>query len=605
VNNLITKLKKFFKVFSNLPRALSLILAVGRGWILLQIGLLIIRGVLPACTVYLTKHFIDTLLLTINSAEKSQHINQLIQIGVLFAVTILATEIIGSLIQMVYAVHSEKLQDHIFSLIHQKSVRLDLAFYEQPDFFDHLHRALIEARSRPIELTTQLGSFLQNTITLLAMGTLLLSFGLWLPLVLIISSIPAFYVVLRNNLRLHAWQREKTVEERKAAYFSLLQTSGDAAAELRLFGLGDYFRQNFLLLRGSLRKERLNLTLKQKVSELLAGFISLVLTAAAFVWIIWQTIQGFGTFGDLALFYQAFNQGQNLARSFLQDAGKFYANNLFIGDLFEFLALEPKIKNPPNPAQFELAQAIRFENVSFAYQDGARKIFTDLSLQIPAGRVTAIVGENGAGKSTLVKLICRFYEVENGAIKFDNQDIRAFNLEDLRTNITVLFQTPMRFNLSVETNVKLGNINAENNLEEIEKAADSAGASGIIEKLPNQYSQILGHKFPGGTELSVGEWQRIALARAFYRQSPIILLDEPTSAMDPWAEADWLNRLFTETKGKTLLLITHRFTTARRADLIYVMENGQIVESGNHEELLEKRGLYEKSWNEQTKAQKA
>lgn len=599
MKNLTTKFKRIIAVFSNLPRALSLVWAVGRGWILLQAVLLIIRGLLPACLVYLTKHFVDTLIITLNSSQ-TEHINSLVQIGVLFALTMIAYEFIGSFIQMIYAVHSEKLQDHIFSLIHQKSVEIDLAFYEQPDFFDHLHRARNEAKNRPLEIATQLGSLLQNTITLLAMGTLLINYGLWLPIILIISSIPAFYVVLRNNLRMHSWKREKTMEERKAAYYSVLLTSSETAAELRLFGLGDYFRQNFSIIREGLRKEFLNLTLKQKVSELLAGIISLSLTAGTFVWFIWRTIQGFGTFGDLALFYQAFNQGQNLARSFLQDAGKLYANNLFIGDLFEFLSLEPRIKNPQNPTEFRLKEGINFENVTFGYQDG-RSVFENVSLSIPAGKVVAIVGENGAGKSTLTKLLCRFYEVEKGSIQIDGQDIRQMNLEKLRQNITVLFQTPMRYNLPVGENIKLGNIGLTAESEKITEAADSAGAAEIIDDLPSKYQQILGHKFPGGMDLSVGEWQRIALARAFYRETPIILLDEPTSAMDPWAEADWLDRFFTKFKSKTVLLITHRFTTAMRADLIYVMQKGQIVESGSHQELLEKRGLYEKSWTEQIK----
>lgn len=598
---ILAKLKKIYANLSNLPRALFLIWAAGKGWTIAQLFLLIVRGALPAALVYLTKFFVDALILAIREPQNPENIYAVIRLGVLFGVITLATEIIGSIIQMIYTAHAEKLQDYIFALIHEKSVNADLAFYEQPEFFDHLHRAQIEARQRPVELISQLGGLLQNTVTLLAMGAVLLRFGIWLPAILLVSTLPAFFAVLYSTLQFYEWRRRKTADERRVWYYDWLLTSGEAAAEIRLFGLGDYFRQKFAELKERLRKERLKITVNQRLSEFLANLVALAMTALAFAWIVWRAIRGFGTLGDLALFYQAFSQGQSLMRALLQDTGKLYANSLFLRDLFEYLALEPKITSPaqsvPMPKTFR--RGITFENVSFRYQTSERYILKDFNLFIPANKFVAIVGANGEGKSTLLKLLCRFYDPESGSVKFDDRDIRDFSLDELRRMMTVLFQIPVQYNATVKENIALGNIGQNASLEEIEIAAAAAGANVTVNKFTARYEQMLGNWFVQGTELSVGEWQRIALARAFLRQSYLILLDEPTSAMDPWAEADWLERFLSSVKGRTALIITHRFTTAMRADLIYVMEAGKIVESGSHKELVSNNGRYAESWRKQ------
>lgn len=597
----LAKLKKILANLSNLPRALFLIWAAGKVWTIAQLFLLVVRGVLPAALVYLTKFFVDALIRAIGEPQNRENIYAVVWIGLLFGGITLAIEIIGSFNQMIYTAHAEKLQDYIFALIHEKSVNTDLAFYEQPEFFDHLHRAQIEARQRPVELISQLGGLLQNAVTLLAMGAVLLRFGVWLPAVLLVSTLPAFFAVLYSTLRLYEWRRRKTADERRLWYYDWLLTSGEAAAEIRLFGLGDYFRQKFVELKERLRKERLKITVNQRLSEFLANLVALAMTALAFAWIVWRAIRGFGTLGDLALFYQAFNQGQSLMRALLQDTGKLYANSLFLRDLFEYLALEPKITSPaqsvPMPKTF--LRGITFENISFRYQTSERYILKDFNLFIPANKFVAIVGANGEGKSTLLKLLCRFYDPESGSVKFDDQDIRDFSLAELRRMMTVLFQIPVQYNATVKENIALGNIGQNASLEEIEIAATAAGANLTVNKFTARYEQMLGNWFEQGTELSVGEWQRIALARAFLRQSYLILLDEPTSAMDPWAEAEWLERFLSSIKGRTALIITHRFTTAMRADLIYVMKAGKIIESGSHKELVSNNGRYAESWRKQ------
>jgi ATP-binding cassette subfamily B protein len=303
----------------------------------------------------------------------------------------------------------------------------------------------------------------------------------------------------------------------------------------------------------------------------------------------------------VALFYQAFRYGQQLTRSLMEGLGRVYANTLFLGNLFDFLALRPSVADPPDPrpAPRELRQDIRFEGVAFRYAGSDRPVLEGFDLLLPAGRIAAIVGPNGAGKSTLIKLICRFYDPEAGRVTVDGTDIRVLGVNDWRQRLTVLFQSPVRYNATLAENIALGDLAVSPGRQEIEAAAQAAGADAVAAHLPQGYDTLLGKSFAGGTDLSVGEWQRVALARGFLRKAPIIILDEPTSAMDSWAEADWLERFRSLTAGKTAVLVTHRFSTAMCADVIFVMSGGRIVESGTHQDLLAAGGLYAQSWHRQ------
>ncbi len=288
-------------------------------------------------------------------------------------------------------------------------------------------------------------------------------------------------------------------------------------------------------------------------------------------------------------------------RSLVQSVGQIYGSSLFLSDLFEYLSLKPKIVSPAQPVRIatSLRDGISFENVSFGYRNSEKLALKGFTLKIQANSIVAIVGANGAGKSTLVKLLCRFYDPQTGNIRLDGTDLRDYAVEELRKMITVLFQTSVHYSTTVKGNISLGDIDVQSSQTDIESAAKASGADAIVANLPSHYENLLGTWFPGGTDLSVGEWQRIALARAFLRKAPVILLDEPTSAMDPWAENDWLNRLFKRASGATVIIITHRFTTARYADVIHVMDEGRIIESGSHEELITYAGRYAECWASQ------
>ena len=580
-------------------RTLRLISLAAPNWTAAWIALLLVQGFLPVAIVYLTRPLVNGI--TAAAASRAGW-TPILWPATLIGAALLLAELLRSATQWIRTVQSELVQDHITSLIHDKSVAADLAFYDSPEFYDHLHRARAEAGYRPIALLETLGNLLTNGVTLIAMLIVLAGFGVWLPVALLASTLPVLAVVLRDAVRQHEFRIRATPLERRAWYHDWLLTSGDAAPEVRLFALGDYFKSAYQGLRKQLRRERFDLARHQGAAQLFAGVSALALTAAAMVLMVSRTLAGLMSLGDLALFYQAFQQGLSLARSLLENVGQLYQNSLFLGNIFEFLALEPQVVSPEEPAATPacLREGIRFQGVTFRYPGAGNIALRDFNLTIPAGRLLAIMGPNGAGKSTLVKLLCRFYDPDSGSINIDGVDLRSFSVEELRRRITVLFQQPVRYNSTVRDNIRFGDLAGVPSDDAVRAAAVNAGAGAFIERLPDGYENLLGHWFEKGAELSVGEWQRVALARAFLRQAPVIVLDEPTSAMDPWAETDWLRRLRSLAKGRTAVLITHRFTTAMLADEIHVMEEGRLVESGSHPELIARGGRYAEWWATQS-----
>lgn len=601
VSRLTTLFHKFLGLIRYLPRIFNLVWAAAGRWTIVWAVLLLIAGLLPAAMVYLTKAVVDGLVIASNSGRDWMSIRPVVIAGALLGVVLLLMEILRGVTNFVRAAQSELLKDHISDLIQQKSIEVDFAFYELPEYHDHLHRARSEAAYRPIVLLESIGSLLRDLVTLAAMLAVLLPFGWWLPLLLMAATIPSVVVVLLYTLRRYEWERRVTETERRAWYYDWALTASETAAEIRLFGLGEYFRDAFAELRRKLRGEQLQMAWRQSLAEFAAAMLALAITGCALAWMGWRALAGAISLGTLALFYQAFNQGQQLLRSLLGNFGEFYSNGLFLGDLFEFLDLQPQLIEPdsPVPAPVELCEGIQFSNVGFSYTGSERQVLRDFNLFVPAAQITAIVGLNGAGKSTLIKLLCRLYDPGAGSITIDGIDLRQMRTEELRRMITVLFQQPVHYNATVEENIRLGALGEAVSERQLREAAMDAGAAEIIERLPLGYDTMLGKWFSSGAELSTGEWQRLALARAFVRQSPIVLLDEPTSAMDSWAEADWLRRFRRVMAGRTVLIITHRFTTAMQADVVHVVTEGQIVESGDHQQLLALGGLYAQSWMNQ------
>ena len=595
--SLAAKLRHALAQIPYLPRAFKLVWTAARLWTVAWAVLLCVQGLLPAATVLLMRSVVNSLVSLMNAHGDGKALGHTLVLAALMAAVMLLSEALSSVTSWVRTAQAELVQDHVLSLVHEQAMRLDMSFYETPEYYDQLHRARVDAVSRPLALLENAGGLIQNSISLAAMAVILMTYAWWLPFALLFGTLPALLAAGRATWRFHQWRLRNTHNERRTRYYDMMLTWHQAAAELRLFDLGGRFRAAYQGLRAKLRRERLDLARKQMAAELFAGLIGLVVMGATMAWLVLRSVRGLANLGDLALFYQVFIQSQRLMRALLGSVAEGYRSILFLKDLFEFLELKPVVIDPEQPIALPPGEPfeVRLERVSFRYPGSRATALSDFSLTLPAGKITAIVGENGAGKSTLIKLLCRFYDPEEGAVSMAGVDLRALSQADLLRRITVLFQEPVHYHDTAANNVAFGDPAAGPLPDQIQAAARAAGAHGPISRLPKGYNTVLGKWF-GGAELSVGEWQRVALARAFIRQASFIVLDEPTSAMDSWAEADWMARFRDLVAGRTALMITHRFTTALKADLIHVMERGQIVESGSHSELLALNKRYAQSW---------
>jgi ATP-binding cassette subfamily B protein len=585
-----------------LPRALALVWQAARRWTLVWLALLLVQGLLPIATVFFTRALVDSVVAAAGAGGDWPALRTPLLYAAAMVGLLLASELLRAFTRWVRAAQAELVRDHISDRIHERAAAADLAFFESPAYFDRLHRARVDAYDRPIALVESLGSLAQNGITLLAMAAVLIPFGWWIPLVLLASTLPALWVVARNARRQHAARQRTTADERRAWYYDALLADRFDAAELRLFALTRHFRSAYQTLRARLRRIRLELIRREAVGEVGAGLLALAAMGGAMLWMVLRAAQGAVSLGDLAMFYQAFNQGQRLMRTLLETVGQIYGNILFLGDLFEYLAIQPRITDPEQPREppAALARAIAFRGVCFRYPGTDHEVLRDFDLEVPAGQVVALLGVNGSGKTTAFKLLCRFYDPDAGRIELDGCDLRELRLRDLRRMISVLFQDPTRYYETVHENIGFGDLEGQPDREQIARAAQAAGAADLIARQPAGYDTLLGHWFEDGVELSGGEWGRIALARAFVRQAPIVLLDEPTASMDAWATAAWFDRFRALVQGRTAMVITHRLSTARRADRIAVLEGGRVVEAGTHDELLVRNGAYARAWRAET-----
>ena len=581
------------------PRALKFIWDAAAGWTMASLVILIVQGLLPVLTVLLTRSVIDSLVVAIESNGDWETIRPSLVYILLMGGVLIVNELIGNLKSYVDTYMVDRTKDYMFRYIHEKTSSVDMEYYESAAYYDQLSRASSDAMTQPISLLNNITSFLQRVITLVAMIGILFSFAWWIPLLLLLGALPSFGVSVYLSRRIFKWRLLNTLNQRRLGYYNRVLTSDKAAAELRLYQLDEHFKPAHTELRRQLRSERLAIHSRGLLGQMGASLSGMLALAIAMAWVGWRALAGTFSLGDVTMFWQAVNQGRQLIRNLLGSVDSIYRNLLFLEDLFQFLDTEPRMVDPVEPVEVPtLKKDIVLKDITFYYPGSKRTALENFNLTIPKGKIVAIVGENGAGKSTLLKLLCRFYDPQQGNIFWDGVNLKAVMQADLRRHVSVLFQQPFAYHNSAANNIRFGDLSKEVTQSDIENAARAGGAHAIISDLPEGYDTILGKWF-GNTELSVGEWQRVALARAFMRNADLVILDEPTSAMDSWAENEWMGRFRNLVKGRTAVIITHRFTTAMQADIIHVMIDGRVVESGTHNELVALGGRYAESWQQQ------
>ena len=576
-----------------LLRAVSIVWRSSPALALANIGLLLLQGVLPVLSLYLLKLTIDSLegMVTGTGGESFGHTALLI--GLMGGAALL-TAVARSLSGLVSNAQSRVVTDTMQDILHERSVSVDLAYYEDSRFYDTLHRAQTEAPYRPTSIVNGLIRSVQELITLLAMTGLLLTFHWAVAAVLVVASLPGMLVRLRYAKELWTWKRDRTETERRAWYKHWLMTSTAHAKELRLFGLGDYFRERYRDLRAILRREVLGMARRRAMSELAAQGSATILVYGSLAFIAWRAFQGEISIGDVVMYFQAFQRGLGSLRGLLSSLADLYEDSLYLTNLYEFLGLEPEISSPATPVSFPEGAGYRvsFQGVSFTYPSGSAAVLKGLSLEIQPGETMALVGANGSGKTTLVKLLCRLYDPDEGSIMVAGVPLDRLDLAELRGHISVVFQDFAKYQLSAAENIGIGDAQNAADMSRIRQAASTAGMNAVISALPDGYETRLGRWFREGVELSVGEWQKMALARAFFRDADIVVLDEPTASLDARSEKEIFTRFRELAGSRTALLISHRFSSVRMADRIAVLDGGSIVEMGSHEQLMRQDGLY-------------
>jgi len=586
-----TTFKEQFSALKNLPRFFGLIWQTSKPMTIANVLMRLIKSALPLIMLWIGKEIIDEVLYLIDTPD-ADRMRLWTLVGLELGLAVVS-DLINRAITLLDSLLGDLLSNETSEQLIRHAAKLDLYQFENSEFYDKLERARRQTTGRTILMSQVLSQF-QDIITVLFLAAGLVAFSPWLIIILIVAVIPSFLGETHFNQRSYSLTRSWTPERRELDYLRYIGASDETAKEVKIFNLADFLAERFRTISHNYYNANRKIATKRAIW---GSALSLVGTAAyygAYVFILIQTVTGLITVGTLTFLAGSFQRMRGMLQAIMNRFSGIAEQALYLQDLFDFFAIQPTITNNGGTAKIpeKIQDGFTFENVSFKYPNSEKYAVRNLSFHLRAGEKLALVGENGAGKTTVVKLLARLYEPSEGRILLDGKDLRDYDLKELRDATGIIFQDYQRFQMNVGENIAIGNIEEREEALMIKDAAEKSLADAVIEDLPGKYQQILGKRFEGGVELSGGQWQKVALARAYMRDAQLLILDEPTSALDARAEHEVFLRFAELIHGKSAVLISHRFSTVRMADRILFLENGTLLELGSHEELIAKKGKY-------------
>jgi len=551
----------------------------------------LLASLLPVLLLWITKLIIDG---TVRAVSTHQPVPRQFWwlVASEFGLAILSS-FVGRAIDYSDALLADKYTRHISIAVMRHAASLDLITYEDPVFYDRLERARVQATDRLV-MVQAIGRLVQQFVTAVTLSVSIVLFSPWLMLFLIAGVLPAFLGESHFAFLGYAKNFRQTPTRRQLDYLRVLGGSKEAAKELKLFGLRDFLCERFERLSDQIYDENVALSRKKLVVGSLLSVLGTLGYYSAYVLVIVQTVKGAISIGTLTFLAGAIQQASSNIEQIFSTLAGIADQALFLTDLLAFFEMKPTIRSKPNalPAPRPVVLGFEFRNVKFCYPGNSRLILDGMNFRLRPGERVALIGENGQGKTTIVKLMTRLYDPSDGEILLDGIDLREYDIEDLHHEIGVIFQDFMRYEMTARENIAIGRVEEVGNLDLLQAAARKSMADDVVGRLPGHYEQMLGRRFEYGVDLSGGEWQKVALARAYLRDAQFLILDEPTAALDARSEFEVFRRFSELTEGKTALFISHRFSTVRMADRIMVLDRGQVVEEGNHSELASLGGLY-------------
>ncbi|HUW93081.1 MAG TPA: ABC transporter ATP-binding protein [Bacteroidales bacterium] len=574
-----------------ISRSLELLLSSSGRQTIVGAIILTLRSLLPLAVLFLIKHYIDGITGAAGTGQSSAGYGVIGLVAAL-VVALLLDDILSSWGSFISRKQAYLLEKHIASLIHGRSSSLGLSYFEDPAHHDMLTRAVRDISWRPAGVVSDIMLLFRGAVSFLAMAVVLSKFSLMALGVLVLAFIPVLWIKIRNSGRLYRVRKKVTPLSREASYFSWLLTGERPAREVKLFGLGSFFEGHYRKNFTESGEEELAAVKRNSSLETAASVVKMLIFGGILVYATLSFIDTRITAGEMAMYLVAFRQAMVYLRDAVSGMSGLAEDRLFLRDIFLFLDVESDSREEGGSKDIPASDDIEVNNLTFTYRGSASPALKNVSLKIASGGKVAIVGPNGSGKTTLVKILCGLYDSDSGSVRLGGKEISLFDREEYRKHFSVVFQDFMLYYLTAAENIKLGDTSSPDNAERLREAASKAGIAAFLEKLPEGYDTMLGHHTEGGRELSWGEWQKIAIARALYRDAPVLILDEPSSSLDADSEYEIFSRLGEIAGTRTCILVSHRLANVRDADRIVVLDNGKVVETGTHEELLASGGRY-------------